>query len=76
MSEFEGGMEGVEREVRVGRRFDVGEVVKAEAEKVDGGRLGVVVCGPAGMCDEVRDSVVQVLGNGVKVELCVEAFCW
>lgn len=76
VGEFENAMEGEEKDVRIGVRFDVSEVVEREGERLEGGRLGVVVCGPAGMCDEVREAVVVLLKKGVSVELCVEAFCW
>ena len=80
MREFDGALGGgnVEKEVRVGSRFDVQELIEREAVAGDkeSGRLGVVVCGPGGMCDDVREAVVRACRSGVVVELLVEAFCW
>lgn len=72
-----------ESEVRIGLRFDVRDVLEAEAAPIrDCGQrrtIGVVVCGPPGLCDEVR-TVVSALGRqetrGVTYLLAVEAFSW
>lgn len=64
-----------ESEVRVGGRFDMREVLEIEAGNTRG-VLGVVVCGPAGMCDDVRKVVVDLGKKGRKVEMRVEAFSW
>lgn len=59
-------------------RMNVGEVVKGELRKVEkGGRLAVVVCGPAGLADEARKGVVDSVGeNGVSISLFEESFTW
>ena len=66
-----------EREVRVGRRFEVRGLVE---EEVAAGwkRIGVVVCGPGGLCDEVRAVVAEVgkREKGVVLELEVDAYSW
>lgn len=65
-----------EKEVSVGSRFDLARVLERE-EEIVWARVGVVVCGPGGMCDEVR-SLVAKKGTSGKVvwELDVEAFSW
>lgn len=65
-----------DKEVVVGGRLDLDFVLKAEAE-MGYGKVGVVVCGPAEMCDEVRAAVAG-LGRGSKTvfELEVDAFSW
>ncbi|KAH6625273.1 ferric reductase like transmembrane component-domain-containing protein [Boeremia exigua] len=71
-------MDGIkEKHVHVGERFDVGAVLGRE--KGEGwNRIGVVVCGPGGMCDEVRSSVSQRARESSRTrwELDVEAFSW
>ncbi|CAI6332360.1 unnamed protein product [Periconia digitata] len=64
-----------EKEISVGR-FDLEGILAKEAQ-TGWGRIGVVVCGPGGMCDEVR-SIVARKGREGKVvwELDVEAFSW
>ena len=68
-------LENKEQEIRVGDRFDMREVVRAEGAK-PGEVLGVIVCGPAGMCDDVRQAVVELGQRGKKIDLRVEAFSW
>ncbi|GAB1312357.1 Ferric oxidoreductase domain-containing protein [Madurella fahalii] len=63
-------------EVRVGRRFDVDELVDGEA--VTGwNRVGVVVSGPGSLCDDVRAAVARA-GRRAKAvfELEVDAYSW
>lgn len=40
--------------------------------------MGIVVCGPGGLCDDVRAAVVcaSKLGQGTEFELEVEAYSW
>jgi len=49
-----------------GRRPDIRERVMGEGMRCrgEGEKLAVVACGPAGMADEVRSSVVEVLRKG------------
>lgn len=80
VQEFEGaiGNSKAERDVKVGERFVMSDVLEREVEVLGGkGTLGVVVCGPAGMCDELREAVVRVSKRGdVVIDLHVEAFVW
>ncbi|KEY74779.1 hypothetical protein S7711_06676 [Stachybotrys chartarum IBT 7711] len=65
-----------DKEVRVGRRFIPREII-AEAEENGVARVGVVVCGPGALCDDVRAAVVAVAkGSKMVFELEVEAFSW
>ncbi|KAJ4382039.1 hypothetical protein N0V86_002366 [Didymella sp. IMI 355093] len=65
-----------DKQVLVGQRFDVRSALQREID-VGYKKVGVVVCGPAEMCDEVR-AVVAGLGRGGKTvfELHVDAFSW
>lgn len=63
-----------EKEVKVGSRFDVEEVLGVECET--SGKVGVLVCGPGGLCDEVRRVVVALGRKGKRVEFEVEAYSW
>lgn len=41
------------------------------------GTLGVAVCGPGGMCDELREAVVQVCKSvGIMMDFHAEASAW
>lgn len=66
----------VERGVRVGGRNSIEAALEAEVA-AGWKNVGVVVCGPGKMCDEVRNRVAE-LGRraAVKWELDVEAFLW
>ncbi|KAK8064262.1 hypothetical protein PG996_008914 [Apiospora saccharicola] len=66
-----------DKEVRVGgARLDVVALLDQEAQ-AGWERVGVLVCGPAGLCDAVRAAVVSV-GRREKTvfELHVDAFTW
>lgn len=64
-----------EKDIGVGR-FDL-EAILAREASVGWERIGVVVCGPGGMCDEVRSIVSRKGREGKTVwELDVEAFSW
>jgi hypothetical protein len=78
VEELEGALSGVgEKEVRVGGRFDVRALLEEEG-RVGWKRVGVVVCGPGGLCDEVRAVVAEMgrRGTGVVWELEVDAYSW
>ncbi|KAF1813119.1 ferric reductase transmembrane component 4 [Eremomyces bilateralis CBS 781.70] len=67
---------GVEKEVRLGKRFVAEEVLNSEIE-AGWKRIGVVVCGPPGLCDDVRAAVVRAGRAGkTEIELEVDAFSW
>ncbi|KAG9235239.1 ferric reductase transmembrane component 4 [Amylocarpus encephaloides] len=65
-----------EKEVRIGERLKITEIL---AQEVHAGwaKIGVVVCGPGGLCDDVR-AAVAVAGKREKVvfELEVDAYSW
>jgi hypothetical protein len=64
------------RDVRVGSRLDIKHLL---AEEVAAGweRVGVVVSGPAALCDDARAAVVAAAKFGKTVfELEVEAYSW
>ena len=66
----------IDHEVRVGERLDIRGLLQQE---IDSGykKVGVVVCGPPSLCDDVR-ALVSSLGRHEKVEfeLEVDAFAW
>ena len=65
-----------DKNVVIGKRLDIGRIIEDEVR--DGwGLVGVLVCGPGGMCDDVRKEVVR-LGSitATRFELQVEAFAW
>jgi predicted ferric reductase len=75
--DLQGALSGVrEKDIRVGERLDINELLTRE-ESEGWSRIGVVVCGPGGLCDNVR-SVVSRKGREGTVgwELDVEAFSW
>ncbi|KAL8953431.1 MAG: hypothetical protein Q9222_000705 [Ikaeria aurantiellina] len=67
----------VEREVYVGRRMDIGEVLDKElgSEK---GSIVVLVSGPSEMADEVRCvfNGIAKRREGLRIKLVEEAFSW
>lgn len=77
MSDLEHVLRSVaDKEIRVGRRIDIAAIL-AEEEKAGWERVGVVVCGPGGLCDDTRAEVVRRGKSGPVVwELEVNAFSW
>jgi predicted ferric reductase len=65
-----------DKQVLVGQRFDIRKLLQ-EGVAIGYKKVGVVVCGPAEMCDEAR-AVVAGLGRGSKTvfELHIDAFSW
>ena len=65
-----------DKEVVVGKRLNIEEILRLESES-GYAKVGVVVCGPGAMCDEVR-AKVSGLGrnNGTVFKLEVDAFSW
>ena len=65
-----------DRDIRIGERLDVRGLLHQEIE-AGYKRVGVVVCGPATLCDDVR-ALVSSLGRHEKTvfELEVDAFSW
>jgi len=79
LERLKGGSGEVEVEVVVGTRLDVGEILK-KALGGEGGTVGIVVCGPPGMADQVRYEVAKRARNGEGKTrgyvLVDEAFGW
>lgn len=66
----------VEKEVRIGRRLDIKELL-AEDAQAGWKRIGVVACGPDGMCEDTRAFVTAAAQHGdSKFELEVHAYSW
>ena len=72
-----------EKEIRIGRRFDLQAVIDQEAEAASETpskvKIGVVVCGPGSMCDDVRAMVARAgrhQSSKMVFELEVHAFSW
>jgi predicted ferric reductase len=65
-----------EKEVKVGQRLDVSVILTEELQR-GWKKIGVVVCGPGGLCDDVR-ALVAKSGRERKgvFELEVDAFSW
>jgi predicted ferric reductase len=67
-----------EKEIVVGRRLVIPDLLQEEAG-IGWQKIGVVVCGPADMCDEVRAAVAKIakVKAGVcSFELEVASFSW
>jgi hypothetical protein len=74
-----GVLDGIhEKEVLVGQRLAIGSLLRKEAE-IGWRKIAVVVCGPAGMCDEVRMAVAEIakeMSGVCTFELEIDAFSW
>jgi ferredoxin-NADP reductase len=70
------GIGSADRDVRVGERLDVQQLL-ADEMAAGWGRVGVVVSGPGGFCDEVRALVIAASkASKTEFELEVEAYSW
>ena len=66
----------VDKDIRIGSRLDVHTLIDQEVE-AGWKRIGVVVCGPGGLCDDVRTIVCAAAKKGpAKFELEVDAYSW
>ncbi|KAI1740165.1 ferric-chelate reductase [Xylaria scruposa] len=67
-----------EKEISIDQRMNIDALLRNEAN-LGWSKIGVVVCGPAGMCDDVRMAVARLgkekAGKCV-FELEIEAFSW
>ncbi|KAK5655945.1 hypothetical protein OQA88_5080 [Cercophora sp. LCS_1] len=64
------------KEVRVGSRFSMEDLIVDEGN-AGWARVGVVVCGPGSLCDDVRAAVSAAGRRGGTVfELEIDAFSW
>lgn len=76
IQEIQPALEYVEHNIIVNQRLNITELIQCEV--ANGWRdIGIVVCGPGALCDDVRRETVRI-GNesGVKFELDVDAFSW
>lgn len=65
-----------EKDVRIGQRLNIRELLDQEVES-GWHRVGVVVSGPGGLCDDVRAAVAAAGKKGKTVfQLEVEAYSW
>lgn len=65
-----------DKQVYVGERLDIDALLN-QAAKFGYKKVGVVVCGPGGMCDDVRAKVAGIgRGSRTVFELEVDAFSW
>ncbi|KAK5651922.1 hypothetical protein OQA88_11581 [Cercophora sp. LCS_1] len=70
-------LQGVaDREVRIGSRLDLEALLEEEVRR-GWARVGVVACGPGGLCDEVRALAVAKGRTGsTRWELEIDSFSW
>lgn len=67
----------VENEVAVGKRLEIRQILETELVSGQRGEICVLVSGPEGMIDEVRNVVGDIVKKrGVNVRLEVESFNW
>ena len=67
-----------EKEINIGRRMAIASLLRDEAS-AGWARVGVMVCGPAAMCDDVRVAVAVIARErkgACVIELEVDAFSW
>ncbi|KIX93597.1 uncharacterized protein Z520_10775 [Fonsecaea multimorphosa CBS 102226] len=67
-----------EKEVVVGRRLDINRLLRDQAD-LGYSKIGIIVCGPAGMCDDVRAIVARLgkeMSGRCSFELEIDAFGW
>ncbi|KAK4223854.1 putative ferric reductase transmembrane component [Podospora fimiseda] len=76
VKELEGALSDVEKDVRIGSRLDIADLMEKEAQ-VGYNKVGVVVSGPGSLCDNVRAAVVAAgKKGGTEFELEVDAYSW
>ncbi|KAE8454198.1 hypothetical protein EG329_005123 [Mollisiaceae sp. DMI_Dod_QoI] len=79
VDDLDGALSGLadsDKDVRIGKRLDVGQLL---AEEMEAGweKVGVVVSGRGGLCDDVRAVVAAAAKLGrTEFELEVEAYSW
>jgi hypothetical protein len=76
IQEIEPALEHVESNILVNQRLNITEIINSEVRNgwTD---IGIVVCGPGSLCDDVRREAVRIAGDSsVKIELDVDAFSW
>jgi hypothetical protein len=77
VDELKGALDLIsDKEIRIGGRCDIEKALGQETE-AGWDKVGVVVCGPGGLCDDARAAVVKAAKLGkTKFELEVEAYSW
>ncbi|KAI8627995.1 ferric reductase like transmembrane component [Xylariaceae sp. FL1651] len=55
-------------------RMDIASVIRSSVEI--GHQTTVLACGPGSMADEARHQVIKCVGDGFRVDLVEESFCW
>jgi ferredoxin-NADP reductase len=74
MDEVLGGIS--EKDVRVGQRLDVRALLSQEVQS-GWSKIGIVACGPGGLCDDVRAAVAAAEKKEKTIfELQVHAYSW
>lgn len=73
-----GQLANIEKGIFLSRRMNVQSILATELIEYAGGEVCVLVSGPKGMIDEVRNTVGEIARRGydVKVRLEVESFSW
>ncbi|KAI4953946.1 hypothetical protein J4E91_001655 [Alternaria rosae] len=73
-----GALLHVEKEIIVGGRMAIRDVLHEEVSKAGGGEVAILVSGPESMSTEARDTVRSIVvgQKKVKVNLYVENFSW
>jgi hypothetical protein len=75
VDDLEGALSGIaDKDVRIGSRLNIEQLLNEEIE-AGWERVGVVVSGPAGLCDDARAAVAMAARRGkTEFELAVEAY--
>lgn len=65
-----------EKDIKIGARLDFARILQHEVES-GWEKVGVVLCGPNGLCDDARVEVIEAGKAGKTVlELSVDAYSW
>jgi predicted ferric reductase len=76
IQEIQPALEHVEHNIIVNQRLNITELIQYEVQ-TGWTDIGIVVCGPGSLCDDVRRETVRIGSEtGVKFELDVDAFSW
>lgn len=66
----------LDKEILMGQRLNINSILQKEAH-TGYGKIGVIVCGPAGLSDDVRVKMAGLGGGGKTIfQLEVNAFSW
>jgi hypothetical protein len=74
VDDLSSALAGVDKEIFVGKRMDIVEVLKRELSPKEDSV--VLVSGPNGMADDARVAVSALGRRGYRVRLVEEAFSW